>query len=99
MATEAVYKYLQNTNRPYSANDITLNLHKEYGKSAVQKGLDELVEKNRIREKTYGKQKVYCILQADCSDIDESSMTKLDEEVKIMVKYILRHIHMCYSES
>lgn len=35
--------YLEKQNRPYSLNDIFLNLHKEIGKTAVQKCLDQLV--------------------------------------------------------
>jgi 26S proteasome regulatory subunit (ATPase 3-interacting protein) len=40
---ETVLKYLKDQNRPYSANDIMQNLHKEFGKTAVQKALDYLV--------------------------------------------------------
>ncbi len=43
-ATGAVFDYLQAQNRPYSVNDIVLNLHKEHGKTAVQKALDKLVQ-------------------------------------------------------
>lgn len=39
---ERVRKYLEQQNRPYSVNDIFLNLHKELGKTAVQKILDQL---------------------------------------------------------
>jgi len=74
-ATNAVLKYLQDQNRPYSANDIVLNLHKEFGKAAVQKALDHLAESKKILEKTYGKQKVYCIIQ-------EESTGNLAEELQ-----------------
>ena len=40
--------YLEQQNRPYSANDIFLNLHKEIGKTAVQKCLDSLVQVSRL---------------------------------------------------
>ena len=40
----AVFKYLYDQNRPYSVTDIHMNLHKEYGKTAVQKSLDSLVD-------------------------------------------------------
>lgn len=43
-ADEAVLEYLTSQNRPYSVNDIVLNLHKEHGKAAIQKGLDKLVQ-------------------------------------------------------
>lgn len=58
MCTQAVFKYLESTNRPYSANDISQNMHNAYSKGAIQKALDELTQKGTIREKVYGKQKV-----------------------------------------
>lgn len=63
MASDAVLKYLTDTNRPYSCNDVTVNLRGAYGKSAVQKALDALSESGKIRCKLYGKQKVYAALQ------------------------------------
>ena len=42
-ADSQVLHYLQKQNRPYSTNDIFMNLHKEFGKTAVQKSLDNLV--------------------------------------------------------
>uniref|UniRef100_A0A1B6CCC1 Homologous-pairing protein 2 homolog n=1 Tax=Clastoptera arizonana TaxID=38151 RepID=A0A1B6CCC1_9HEMI len=86
MATEAVFKYLKQTNRPYSANDIMMNLHKEFGKTAIQKALDELVESTRIREKVYGKQKVYCVLQqieeeSNDGDSKGDEMKDLEEQI------------------
>ena len=39
---EKVKRYMEQQNRPYSVNDIFLNLHKEVGKTAVQKALDQL---------------------------------------------------------
>lgn len=73
MAEEAVKKYLATTNRPYSANDIVMNLHKQFGKTAVQKALDSLVIADDVLEKTYGKQKVYVIKQDpnDCPTAEE----------------------------
>jgi len=44
LAVEAVFAYMSSQNRPYSVNDIVLNLHKEHGKTAVQNALDKLVE-------------------------------------------------------
>lgn len=79
---EAVHKYLCTTNRPYSANDIMLNLHKEFGKTAIQKALDELVGEGKVLEKTYGKQKVYCIKQEIVSNSQVSDELKdTDQEL------------------
>ncbi|XP_069691125.1 homologous-pairing protein 2 homolog [Periplaneta americana] len=66
--TEIILKYLRDQNRPYSANDIFMNLHKEVGKTSVQKCLDQLVEQGAVIEKVYGKQKVYVIKQEDTNN-------------------------------
>jgi hypothetical protein len=65
MVEEEVLKYLENTNRPYSVNNIVLNLHDQFGKGAIQKALDTLVANNFVLEKIYGKQKIYVIRQSD----------------------------------
>lgn len=74
MANEAVLKYLRNTNRPYSANDIVMNLHKEFGKTVVQRALDALVQQTVILEKVYGKQKVYVFRQKVDGDVKEDEV-------------------------
>ncbi|XP_024936885.1 homologous-pairing protein 2 homolog [Cephus cinctus] len=79
MATEAVCEYLKIQNRPYSVNDIVMNLHNEYGKSAVQKALDQLVSKGKVFEKIYGKQKIYCIVQDSKYDAEE--LMRIDKEL------------------
>lgn len=58
---DTVLTYLKNSGRPYSANDVHNNLQKDtgLGKTAVQRALDLLVQEEKIREKTYGKQKIY----------------------------------------
>lgn len=61
--TEAIFKYLKQTNRPYSVNDIILNLHKKYSKTVVQTALDTLVKDELVFSKTYGKQVIYCVKQ------------------------------------
>ncbi|XP_044743350.1 homologous-pairing protein 2 homolog [Chrysoperla carnea] len=77
MATNTVLKYLEAQNRPYSANDLVTNL-KDLGKAAVQKALDQLVETKKIIEKTYGKQKVYSILQENT----DQSIDQMNEEIR-----------------
>lgn len=71
MASDAVLKYLVDTNRPYSSADVTVNLRGAYTKSAVQKALDALSESGKIKCKLYGKQKVYAALQPDNVGGDE----------------------------
>lgn len=83
MTSEAVYTFLKNENRPYSVGDILQRLGDIHGKSSVQKTLDKLVEKQKVIEKTYGKQKIYCVSQEDDrkkSDID-NSLRAIDQEV------------------
>jgi hypothetical protein len=48
---KSVLDYLTGQNRPYSANDMLLNLHKEYGKAAILKALDLLVADGKVKEK------------------------------------------------
>ncbi|XP_057316915.1 homologous-pairing protein 2 homolog [Hydractinia symbiolongicarpus] len=86
-----ILQYLNQQNRPYSAVDIFNNLHKEFGKTAVVKALESLTEKNKIIEKTYGKQKVYSPLQDQYGDYNETEIKALDlklsslqEEVNIL---------------
>lgn len=81
MASAGVLKYLQSTNRPYSANDIVQNMHKEFGKTAVQKALDDLVVQGSICEKVYGKRKIYCIKQSEDDGMAENELRELDSEV------------------
>lgn len=87
MANEAVLKYLKSTNRPYSANDIVLNLHKEFGKTAIQRALDALVQQEAVLEKVYGKQKVYVVKQSDDVDISEEELKS-----KLMNCFSLKHL-------
>ena len=58
-AAAAVLQYLVQQNRPYSAQDVFMNLHKEHSKAVVQKVIDQLVETQELREKVNGKQKCF----------------------------------------
>lgn len=55
---EAVLKFLEDHNRPFSNSDIQSGVKGDFGKSAIQKALDFLVQKEKVKEKAYGKQKV-----------------------------------------
>lgn len=77
----AVEDYLRAQNRPYSANDIVLNLHKEHGKTAVQKALDLLVADGKVAEKLNGKQKAYVIHQSSMPASSEAELAALDREL------------------
>merc|ERR1711868_280875 len=77
----AILDYLTKQNRPYSAIDIFNNLHKEYGKTAVVRSLESMAEAGRIREKVYGKQKVYCADQSQYPDVDNEELKVMDGKI------------------
>nr|XP_021207357.2 homologous-pairing protein 2 homolog [Bombyx mori] len=85
MASEAVLKYLEDTNRPYSCADVTVNLRGAYTKTAVQKALDGLAESGKIKCKLYGKQKVYVALQRDVATGD-CEIEDFDAQLKRLVE-------------
>ncbi|KAL0271193.1 UNVERIFIED_CONTAM: hypothetical protein PYX00_008363 [Menopon gallinae] len=59
------------------------NLHNEFGKTAVQKALDDLTRENKIREKVYGKQKIYSPLQEDVNTGEmEVEIVQLDSKIE-----------------
>ncbi|RZC33116.1 TBPIP domain containing protein [Asbolus verrucosus] len=69
---DRVDKFLAEHNRPFSVNDLVQALD-QMGKSKVQTALRELVAQNRVIEKSYGKQKIYCIVQS--SDLPLKDVT------------------------
>ncbi|XP_072038492.1 homologous-pairing protein 2 homolog [Amphiura filiformis] len=81
-AASAVLDYLNKQNRPYSAIDIFNNLHKEYGKTAVVRVLEELGKEGKITEKVYGKQKVYVADQSQFPDVADSELKSMDVRIK-----------------
>ena len=92
----AVNDYLVTTNRPYSVNDIFMNLHKEHGKAALQRCLDKLVSDERLRVKVNRKQSCYFANQnllATCSD----QLTKYQNGVRFKCDaclYIVKRLGM-----
>lgn len=80
-AETALLHYLIKENRPYSAVDIFNNLHREYGKTAVTRALENLAQEGKIKEKVYGKQKVYLADQSHFADVDETELKEMDAEI------------------
>lgn len=80
---DTVFSYLKDSSRPYSVNDIHNNLQKDFGlaKPAVQRALDAMTADAVLREKVYGKQKVYFVDQSKCTPVNSQEMVQLDEEV------------------
>ncbi|XP_006814071.1 homologous-pairing protein 2 homolog [Saccoglossus kowalevskii] len=80
-AATGVLNYLNQNNRPYSAVDIFNNLHKEYGKTAVVRSLEDLANNGKIREKVYGKQKVYVADQSQFPTVEENELKEMDLKI------------------
>lgn len=80
-AFKAVLDYLNKQNRPYSAIDICNNLHKEHGKTAIVKACEGLAAKGDIKEKVYGKQKVYLADQSQFPEVDDSEIKSMDGKI------------------
>lgn len=81
VAEKAILDYVKAQNRPYSSNDIFNNLHKEHGKTAVVRALDQLAQDGKIKEKTYGKQKIYFANQDEFPDVAEAELSAMDQEI------------------
>ena len=79
---QIVLKYMSDQNRPYSTNDVLMNLHKEFGKTAIQKALDNLVQEGKLVEKVNGKQKAYVINQENLPTANEEELAALDAQIK-----------------
>ncbi|XP_022079972.1 homologous-pairing protein 2 homolog [Acanthaster planci] len=81
-AVAAILDYLNRQNRPYSAIDVFNNLHKEFGKTAVVRALEDLAQNGKIKEKVYGKQKVYVADQSQFPEVNESELKTMDSQIK-----------------
>jgi len=81
---KAVLDYLTTSNRPYSTNDLFLNLHKEHGKPAVQRVVDQMVTEEKLKVKMNGKQSCYFVNQDTLSNCSEEELTMLDNKCKEM---------------
>ncbi|XP_038024760.2 homologous-pairing protein 2 homolog [Anas platyrhynchos] len=82
-AAAVLLRYLREQNRPYSAQDVFGNLQREHGlgKAAVVKALEQLAQQGRIREKVYGKQKVYFADQEQLPAASDAELRGLDGEI------------------
>ncbi|XP_046548943.1 homologous-pairing protein 2 homolog [Haliotis rubra] len=80
-ASKAVADYLNRQNRPYSVTDLLNNMGKEYGKTAITKACESLAADGKIREKAYGKQKVYVADQSNFPDVDDAELKSMDAKI------------------
>ncbi|KAJ2019167.1 PSMC3 interacting protein [Coemansia sp. RSA 2337] len=74
---QAVLAYLQKTNRPYSANDISSQLHGQVSPAQAKKVLNSLADEDRIRRKDNGKQQIFFAIQ---TIIDVPNVEEAEEE-------------------
>ncbi|XP_041319015.1 homologous-pairing protein 2 homolog [Pyrgilauda ruficollis] len=82
-ATAVLLRYLREQNRPYSAQDAFGNLQREHGlgKAAVVKALEQLAQQGSVREKVYGKQKIYFADQEQLPAASDAELRGLDGEI------------------
>ncbi|XP_010384381.2 homologous-pairing protein 2 homolog isoform X2 [Rhinopithecus roxellana] len=76
-------RYLQEQNRPYSAQDVFGNLQREHGlgKAVVVKTLEQLAQQGKIKEKMYGKQKIYFADQDPFDMVSDADLQGLDGKI------------------
>ncbi|XP_012582055.1 PREDICTED: homologous-pairing protein 2 homolog isoform X2 [Condylura cristata] len=82
-APRILLRYLQEQNRPYSAQDVFGNLQREHGlgKAAVVKALEQLAQQGKIKEKMYGKQKIYFADQDQFDTVSDADLQSLDAKI------------------
>ncbi|XP_054877594.1 homologous-pairing protein 2 homolog [Poeciliopsis prolifica] len=78
-----ILAYLNEKNRPYSAQDVFSNLQKQHGlgKTAVVKAMELLAQEGKIKEKTYGKQKIYFADQSQFRDVNDADLKAMDKQI------------------
>ena len=92
-ADKKILKYMQDQNRPYSATDVLLNLHKEIGKTQVVKSLESLSKAGHLVEKVYGKQKIYFVNQHSLPSLGKRNAGYLVLECVSVKLYSFTCIH------
>ncbi|KAL6721205.1 hypothetical protein ACLMJK_000307 [Lecanora helva] len=79
--TTMIVDYLKKQNRPYSATDISANLHNKVTNSYAKKALKELHESQVIAGKAAGKQVVYHAIQEPADPLSLEDLAALDKEI------------------
>ncbi|NP_001002124.1 homologous-pairing protein 2 homolog [Danio rerio] len=82
-AVARILAYLNEKNRPFSAQDVFTNLQKQcgLGKTAVVKAMEQLAQEGKIKEKVYGKQKIYFADQSQFEDVSDADLRKMDDRI------------------
>nr|ACQ58166.1 Homologous-pairing protein 2 homolog [Anoplopoma fimbria] len=78
-----ILAYLNEKNRPYSAQDVFCNLQKQhgFGKTAVVKAVELLALEGKIKEKMYGKQKIYFADQSQFKNVNDTDLKAMDSQI------------------
>ncbi|KAF7161676.1 hypothetical protein CNMCM6106_008829 [Aspergillus hiratsukae] len=80
--TSLILDYLRKQNRPYSAIDVSANLHNKVSKTQTAKVLRELHRKKEIEARISGKQTVYHALQEASDEVTMEAAAAMDEKIK-----------------
>ncbi|SCM19611.1 Tat binding protein 1(TBP-1)-interacting protein, putative [Plasmodium berghei] len=83
-AKEKIYKYMRQTNRPYSVINVYDNLHGMISKNSVQKIMDELSIEKKLQCKEYGKAKIYLINQKEFESLNVEEINKLKNCIDVV---------------
>ncbi|CEL06672.1 hypothetical protein ASPCAL09844 [Aspergillus calidoustus] len=79
--TAMILDYLRRQNRPYSAIDVSTNLHNKSPAYAV-KALRDLHQKKEIECRVAGKQTVYHATQEESDETSADAIAAMDEEIQ-----------------
>uniref|UniRef100_A0A8C2Y703 Homologous-pairing protein 2 homolog n=1 Tax=Coturnix japonica TaxID=93934 RepID=A0A8C2Y703_COTJA len=92
-----VLRYLREQNRPYSAQDVHGNLQREtgMGKAAVLKALEQLAQQGRVREKPYGKHKIYFADQEQLPAAGDAELRALDADITARSRELQELLNNC----
>jgi len=77
-----ILDYLKKQNRPYSAIEVSANLHNKVTKAYASKVLKEMHERKEIEGRAAGKQLVYHVLQDPADDLMPDALHAIDEEIQ-----------------
>ncbi|QDS77885.1 hypothetical protein FKW77_000459 [Venturia effusa] len=81
-AADMILHYLRKQNRPYSATDISANLHNKVTKAATQKILKDLRERKEIDGRDSGKQSVYHVIQKPEESPSPDELAEMDKRTQ-----------------
>uniref|UniRef100_A0A8B9HGX7 Homologous-pairing protein 2 homolog n=1 Tax=Astyanax mexicanus TaxID=7994 RepID=A0A8B9HGX7_ASTMX len=96
-SVDVILAYLNEKNRPYSAQDVFGNLQKQHGlgKTAVVKAMEQLAQEGKIREKVYGKQKIYFADQSQFADVSDAELKEMDSRITELNNQVQAVSHNC----